>query len=171
MIRRKTCASRKTDWQLCTSIYRPLGSCHCAQQLLANSLSFYLRMYICKSQVSKVPHVAQLPLCTKRQYLWAIEEWEANFFTNSTAFAWQLMRLAILGLCSEETSTAKGIANTVARLWGWNPRLHGVPGCRIDTKSKKNVFTHLSGHQKSPCLHMCYTNNRIIFSFLRVRTN
>ena len=30
-------------------------------------------------------------------------------------------------------------------------RLHSVPGCRIDTKSKKNVFTHTSGCQKRHC--------------------
>ena len=28
------------------------------------------------------------------------------------------------------------------------PRLHSVPGCRIDTKSKNNVFTRNSGCQK-----------------------
>ena len=45
-------------------IYRPSGSCHSAQQLLASRLSFYLRMHICtlsKSQVSEAPHLAQFP--------------------------------------------------------------------------------------------------------------
>ena len=30
-------------------------------------------------------------------------------------------------------------------------RLHSVPGYRIDTKSKKNEFTHTSGCQKRHC--------------------
>ena len=66
VIERKTCASRKTDRQLCTGIYRPSGTCSC-QQLLASSLSFYLHMSICtltlcEPQVTEVPHVAQFPL-------------------------------------------------------------------------------------------------------------
>ena len=58
-IRRKTRASRKADRQFRTCIYRPSGSCHSAQQLLASSLSFYLCMHICtltKSQVSEALH-------------------------------------------------------------------------------------------------------------------
>ena len=54
---------------LCTSIHQPSGSCHSAQQLLASSLSFYLRMYICtlsESQVYEALHVTQLPLRTRR---------------------------------------------------------------------------------------------------------
>jgi len=54
-------SGRKTNRQLCTGICRPSGSCHSAQQLLASSLSFYLRMHICtlsKSQVSEAVHVA-----------------------------------------------------------------------------------------------------------------
>ena len=67
------CKSNMTKGQLttqCTSIYQPSGSCRSAQQLLASSLSFYLRMYICtlsKSQVSEALHVAQFSLHTRRQ--------------------------------------------------------------------------------------------------------
>ena len=60
-------------------------------------------MYICtlsKSLVYELPHVAQFPLPQ-----WAIEEQEANFVADSTAFAWRLVRLAILGLCNEGTWT------------------------------------------------------------------
>ena len=46
MIRRKTGASQKADRQLSTGICQPSSSCcHSAPQLLASSLSFYLRMY------------------------------------------------------------------------------------------------------------------------------
>ena len=60
-VRSATHASRIADQQLCTGICWPSGSCHSAQQLLASSLSFYQRMYICtlsKLQASEVPHVA-----------------------------------------------------------------------------------------------------------------
>ena len=43
------------------------------------------------------------------------------------------------------TRHCKGVACETLRL---EPRLHSVPGCRIDTKCKKNVFTHNSGCQK-----------------------
>ena len=155
MIRRKTRASRKTDWQLCTGIYRLSGSCHSAQQLLASSLSFYLCMYICtlgKSLVWVATRCTISPLYPMAIPQWAIEEREANFVVNSTAFAWRLARLAILGLCNEGTWTdtclarhCEGVACETLRS---EPRLHSVPGCRIDTKSKKNVFTHTSGCQK-----------------------
>ena len=160
----------------------PSGSCHSAQQLLASSLSFYLRMYICmltKSQVSEAPHVAQLPLCNWCHYFWAIEEWEANYVANSTVFAWHLTRLAILDLCSEGAWTDTSLARhceectSVARLWGQNLRLHSIPGYRIDTKSKKNVFTCTSGCQKRhlTMLAFCCANNRIIISFLCIQIN
>ena len=69
VIRRKTCVSRKADRQLCKDIYRHSGSCQSAQQLIASSLSLYLRMYFCtvselkvsEPKVSEAPHVAQLP--------------------------------------------------------------------------------------------------------------
>ena len=77
---------------------------------------------------------------------WAIEEREANFVVNSTAFAWRLARLAILGLCNERTWTdtclawhCKGVACETLRL---EPRFHSVPGRRINTKSKKNIYSH-----------------------------
>ena len=60
VIRRKTCASRKGDRQLCTGIYRR----HSAQQLLASSLNFIYVCIICtlsKLQVSEVPHVSRFP--------------------------------------------------------------------------------------------------------------
>ena len=159
MIRRKIRASRKTDWQLCTGIYRLSGSCHSAQQLLASSVSLYLHMYICtlsKSLVYESPHVAQFPsLYLTAIPQWAIEQWEANFVANSTAFAWRLARLAILailGLCNEGTWTdtcfarhCEGVACETLRS---EPHLHSVPGCWIDTKSKKDVFPHTSGCQK-----------------------
>jgi len=71
----------RTDRQLCTGIYRPSGSCHSAQQPLENSLSFHLCIYVYlyAKQVASSPHVAKFPLCTRCQYLWAIEEQEANF--------------------------------------------------------------------------------------------
>ena len=54
--------------------------------------------------------------------------------------------------------TAKGIAcETRSEPLPLPASLHG---CRINTKSKKNMFTHL-----------CCRNNRIIISFLRVRMN
>ena len=64
MIRRKTCVSQKADRQLRKGIYRHSGSCHSAQQLIASSLSLYLRMYICtvsEPKVSEAPRTAQLP--------------------------------------------------------------------------------------------------------------
>ena len=181
MIRRKTCASRKTDWQLCTGIYRLSGSCHSAQQLLASSLSLYLRMYICtlsKSLVYESPHVAQFPFCTRSSTSVSHQEQEANFVVNSTAFAWRLAGLAILDLCNEGTWTdtclarhCKVVACETLRL---EPRLSSMPGCRIDTKSKKEcVYSYFWDVRNAitQCLRFCYMNNRIIISFLCVRIN
>ena len=66
MLRRKMSASRKVDHQLCMGTYLPSG----AQQLVASSLSSYVRMYICtlcELQVSETPQVAQFTLHTQRQ--------------------------------------------------------------------------------------------------------
>ena len=65
------------------------------------------------------------------------------------------MRLAILDLCTEGTwtdlvlhDTARGVACETRSEVETYTLIHGVPGCRIDTKSKKNMFTHTSGRQK-----------------------
>ena len=63
-------------------------------------------------------------------------------------------------------NTAKGKACETLRS---EPSLHGVPGCRIDTKSKKNVYTCTSGHQKRhltvlACLLYEQQNNNFIFT-------
>ena len=66
MLRRKMSASRKVDRQLCMGTYLPSG----AQQLVASSLSSYIRMYICmlsEPQVSEAPQVAQFTLRTRRR--------------------------------------------------------------------------------------------------------
>ena len=66
MLRRKMSASRKVDRQLCMGTYLPSG----AQQLVASSLSSYVRMYICmlsEPQVSEAPQVAQFTLRTRRR--------------------------------------------------------------------------------------------------------
>ena len=47
VIRKKMRASWKPNRQLCTDIYRPLGSCHSAQQLQASTITFYIHNYIC----------------------------------------------------------------------------------------------------------------------------
>ena len=46
VIRRKCMQVGKPDRQVSKGIYRPSGSYHSAQQLLASSISFYLHMYI-----------------------------------------------------------------------------------------------------------------------------
>ena len=50
VISRKMRETRKANQQLCTGTYQPSDS---AQQLLASSLSFYLRTYICTLSNSK----------------------------------------------------------------------------------------------------------------------
>ena len=58
----------------------------------------------------------------------------------------------------------KGVACKTLRL---EPHLHSVPGCRIDTKSKKNVFTRNSERQERHhtvltfLLHEQWNNNFI----------
>ena len=142
MIERKTRASRKTDRQLCTGIYRPSGTCSC-QQLLASSLSFYLRMSICtptlcKPQVSEVPHVAQFPFVhdfsrantsepSKHKKQTLVANFSGNLHSICLTFceAWRYLTLV-------SHNNAKGVACETR----WEPgkfHLHGIPGCMIDT--------------------------------------
>ena len=64
--------------------------------------------------------------------------------------------------------TVKGVACETLKS---EPMLHGIPGCRTDTKSKKNVFTCTSGRQKChlTMLVLCCTDNGMIVSFLYER--
>ena len=102
-----------------------------------------------------------------------------------TKLQWQTLQhlldvfrsLAILDLCSDGTWTATGLprhceGHSLQSQFGTYAFI-GVPGCRIDTKSKKNVFIRTSGCQKRhlTMLAFCCTNNRIIISFLRVQMN
>ena len=63
-------------------------------------------------------------------------------------------------------NTVKGVA---CETTGRNPgefHLHSVPGCTIDTKSHKNVFSRISGRRNAIllCLHFCCMNNGIIIT-------
>ena len=134
-------------------------------------------MYICtlsKSLVHESPHVAQFPpLYPMAIPQWAIEEPEANFVLNSTAFAWHLARFVILGLCNERTWTdtclawhCEGVACKTLRL---EPRLSvGL------TPRAKRMFARNSGCQKRHrtvlmfLLQKQQNNNDFI---LRVRVN
>ena len=161
VIRRKTRESRKIDWELCTGIYRLSAIVH---SNLASSLSLYLRMYICtlsKSLVYESPHFAQFPLCTRQQYLVSHRRARSNLWDKLYSISWHLARLAILGLCNEGTWTdtclTRHFGGVACETLRSEPRFHSVPGCRIDTKSKKNVFTRTSGCQK---------RHRIVLMFL-----
>ena len=143
--------------------------------------SIYIIMYICtlsKSQVSQVLQIAQFPLRTRR--------WSHYYHRRArNKLQWQTLQhlldvlrgLAILDLCSERTWTATSLPRHYEgrslRNQLETSAFTGVPGCRIDTKSKKNVFTCTSGVRNaiSLCLCFCCTNNRIIISFLRVQMN
>ena len=155
--------------------------CHNAEQLLASSLSFCLRMYICtlsKSKVSEVLHIAQfsrsyptsvtlLPLshrrarsklqCQTLQHLLdVLQAWR-----HWTCVAREHERL--LQYCEELS-----LRNQVK-----TPAFTGVPSCGIDIKSRKKVFTRTSGVRNAIllCLRFRCRNNKIIITFLHVRMN
>ena len=134
-------------------------------------------MYTCtlfKLQVSWSLHVAQFPLRTQRQSCITSEPPNKTLVANSTAFAYVLRGLVILDLCSRGTWTATSLArhckgHSLRDLVG-TPAFTGISGCRIDTKTKKVMFTAVLDIRNviSPCLRLCCTNNRIIISFLCV---
>ena len=82
-------------------------------------------------------------------------EKQTKFSGKLSAFAWRLAGLVILNLCRRKHGwilvshdTVKGVA---CETMGQNPGefpLHDVPGCMIDTKSQKNMFSRISGPQK-----------------------
>ena len=177
MIRRKTCASSKANWQLCTGIYLPSGSCHSAQQPLASSLSFYLCMSTCTLASWKFLrcYTSQIfpPLCTQRQLQWSSETLKSEKQTlvaSSQHLLDMLWGLTILDLCSEgtwmDTSLARHCEGCSLRTTGRKPGkfcLHSVPGRRVDTKRQKNMFSCISECQKClPSYIACVFAVRII---------
>ena len=74
----------------------------------------------------------------------------------------------ILDLCSEGTWTATSPHDTVKGVACETRSEPGVPGCRIDTKSRKNVFTRTHEHQKCYLAVLAFLlyeqyNNNFIF--------
>ena len=138
-------------------------------------------MYICtlrKSQVLRCyMHVAQFLFrihdvsCTITSEPWKSEKQTA--VANSTAFAWCLARLAILGLCSEGTwtatsphDTAKGVACETRSEPPPSPASMAV-GSTPRAKRTCLLTLMIIRNATSPCSHFCCTNNRIIISFLQ----
>ena len=85
-------ASQKADRQLCTGIYRPSGTSHSAQQVLASSLSH-----------SEEPHIAHFPFVPDANISEPGKSEKQTLVAKSTALTKHLARLAILDLCTEGT--------------------------------------------------------------------
>ena len=135
-----------------------------------------------KSQVSEMLHDAIFPLRTRHQlhyYLRATEEWEANFteklysicLTSCEAWRYQTFvarehgRLAtsphdtVKGVACETRSESSPLPTSLAV--GSTPRAKIL--CLLALLDVRNTI--------SPCLCVWCTNNRLIISFLPVRTN
>ena len=128
------------------------------QQLLASSLSYvctpvcwasrkFLRCYLLHN-FPFVPGVSRAitsePSKSEKQTLVA----------NSTAFAWCLARLGDTWLVKWGNTDRLLVSNDSVKGVACKTRSEPLPspvslhGCRINTKSKKNVFTCTSGRQK-----------------------
>ena len=96
---------------------------------------------------------------------------------NSTLLA-VLQGLAILDLCSRGNMDSYQSHTTLrrtqlARLQVGTPAFTGISGCKIDTKSKRNVFTRTSGRQKRHLTVLAFLlyeqqNNNFIFTCTNV---
>ena len=122
---------------LCTC---PSGTSHSAQQLLASSLSH-----------SEARHIAQFPFIPDANTSEPAKSEKQTLVAKSTTLTRHCARLAILDLCTKGTWTdtsltrhCKGCSLQDCEV-GTPALIHGIPGCRIDTKSK---FIRTSGCQE-----------------------
>ena len=117
------------------------------------------------------------PLYPTAKPQWAIEEQEANFVVNSTAFAWHLAKLVILSLCNEgtwmDTCLARHCEGVACETLRSEPPFTACLAVGLTPIAKRMCLLVILDVRNTitQCLHFCCTKNRIIISFLRVRIN